>query len=196
MSQRAAEKAETHERILTVAGRLIRHAGLSSATVPGVMRDAGLTVGGFYAHFRSKQAMDAEVLRRALGEMRESWFKGLAGSDQATWYIRAVKRYLSAAHRDSPSDGCPLPASLAEIAHADKGTRDAFTEGLLLALAEFAEHAPPAAGVTARERALATLALCIGGLTVARALRDSPLSDELLRACVKWALPELPQRSR
>lgn len=189
-SKRAAGKAKTRERILSSASRLIRAKGLAGASVGRVMRGAGLTVGGFYAHFRSKRALDAEVLREAIARMRRGWFAGLETRTGVNWLAPAVKRYLSPAHRDSTDDGCPLPAVLSELTRADKRTRDVMAESFESAAQAFASHAPALPGIDSRERALATLALCVGGLTIARALGDNRASDEVLQSCVKWALPE------
>jgi len=185
-----AAKVETHERIVASASRLIRRKGLAAASVMRVMRDAGLTVGGFYAHFRSKRAMDAEVLRTTLAGQVADWLRGPEDGDRAGWLSRAVKRYLSPAHRDRPEEGCPMPAVLSELSRTDKATREVMVEWLERAVRGLAAHAPEAPGVAPRERALATLALCVGGLALSRALRGHPLSDEVLRASRKWALPE------
>src|SRR5512133_3496862 len=190
-THRERAKAATHRRIVSSAARLLRRKGLAGASVPAVMEGAGLTVGGFYAHFRSKRAMDAEVLRTLLAERAALWFAGLESSDGPAWIARAVKRYLSAAHRDAPEDGCPLPAVLSEVARADRGTRSAVTGALEQYVGAFTAHVPPSAGVSARERAIATLALCIGGMAMARAWEGPDGRDEILRACSKWALPEL-----
>lgn len=197
-SARVREKGKTHRRILSSASSLMRREGLAGASVPRVMRGAGLTVGGFYAHFRSKQAMDAEVLRTTLAERRAAWFAGLEGSAGTAWLARAVKRYLSPTHRDAPHDGCPLPAVLSELGRADRRTREAAVEAIeayaraIEERAREAERPGVGAGATPRERALATLALCIGGVALARAFGERPASDEVLRACARWALPDAP----
>jgi TetR/AcrR family transcriptional repressor of nem operon len=197
MNRRTSEKAETHERILASGARLVRQAGLVATRVPRVMRGAGLTVGGSYAHFRSKRALDAALLTRAMAEVREAWFVGLEESEGLDWLARAVKRYLSSAHRDNVAGGCVLPCTLSELTRADRATRKTMAEALETVVGEFARHAPEAHGMSARERSLATLALLVGGLTLARGLRGHPASDELLRACVKAALPEpAARRSR
>lgn len=187
---RREQKAETHNRIMRSAGKIVRRAGLSGASVPRVMRGAGLTVGGFYAHFRSKRAMDAQVMTRAMTEVREQWFSGLEASQGLDFVARAVKRYLSPSHRDNVEGGCVMPASISELTRADRATRLSAGAQLEELVSAFAAHAPEALGVDARERALATLALLIGALTMARMLRGHPLSDELLQASIKWALPE------
>lgn len=185
---RAEEKQASHARIVRSAGRLLRKRGLAGASVTRVMRGAGLTIGGFYAHFRSKRAMDVEVLQRLLLNTRQSWLGGLEGIDGVEWLARAVKRYLSAEHRDQPDEGCPMPAILSELARADKVTRQPLVDAVEIAAGEFTQRTPSAPGLSSRERALATLALCIGGLALARALRGTPVSDELIRACRKVAL--------
>ncbi len=189
MTRRSREKAQTHERILSSAARLVREKGLAAASVPAVMRGAGLTVGGFYAHFRSKHAMDAEVLRTSLVERSEAWFRGLDAAPGAANLARAVRRYLSPVHRDAPAERCPLPAVLSELAHADKGTRRAVSDALAAYARELEARTPETSGVDRRERALATLALCVGGIALARAW-EGDARDEILRACVKWARPE------
>ena len=104
------------------------------------------------------------------------------------WLQRAVKRYLSVAHRDNV-DGCGYPAVLSEIVSAPSEVRRAFAEALEIRVAAFQPHVP-STRVTARERTLATMALTIGGLLLSRAARGTPISEELLSACRSWALPE------
>jgi TetR/AcrR family transcriptional repressor of nem operon len=184
-TDRAAQKRDTHERILHSASRIARREGLRAASVPRVMSGAGLTVGGFYAHFHSKTAMDEEIVRTLQSPLR-----GLEGLEDAAghdWLPRAVKRYLSVAHRDN-LDGCGYPAVVSEIASAPAEVRRAFAEALEKRAAAFQPHLPPTAGVTARERALATMVLTIGGLLLARATQGNPISEDMISACRKWAL--------
>src|SRR6516165_3240897 len=180
-----AKKRDTHERILRSGSHIARREGLRAASVLRVMSGAGLTTGGFYAHFHSKTAMDVEIVRTMLGPLLG--LADLQGSVGLEWLQRAVKRYLSVAHRDN-LDGCGYPAVLSEIASAPSEVRRAFAEALEMRVAAFQPHVP--AGVTARERALATMALTIGGLLLARAAQGNPISEELLWACRSWALPE------
>ena len=187
---RGTKKHDTHERILTSASRIARREGLRAASVPRVMSGAGLTTGGFYAHFSSKTAMDAEIVRTLQSPLR-----GLEGLEDAAgheWLQRAVKRYLSVAHRDN-ADGCGYPAVVSEIASAPGEVRRAFAEALEKRVAAFEPHVLPTTGVTARERALATMALTIGGLLLARAAQGNPISEEMISACRKWALLEAEQ---
>jgi TetR/AcrR family transcriptional repressor of nem operon len=182
-------KNETHDRILGSASAIARREGLRAASVPRVMRGAGLTVGGFYAHFDSKTAMDTEIIRTMLGAFPPRWMSGLEDSAGIDWVARAVKRYLSPAHRDD-LDGCPYPAVLSEIAMAPPAARQAFTDALSRRVAAFEANVPGIEGVSGRERALATIALTVGGLLLARATAGSEMSGDILDACRKWALPE------
>jgi TetR/AcrR family transcriptional repressor of nem operon len=188
--RRAEAKRTTHRRIVDSASQLMRRKGLSRASVVDVMRGAGLTVGGFYAHFSSKRAMDLEVLEQTFAEIGERSAARLGAAAGLDWLARAVDHYLSASHRDRPQDGCPVPAVVADLTHADQELQAAlgrFFEGWS---GRIAAHAPQTAAASSRERALATIALLVGGLTIARSLRGQPLSDEFLRACARWAVPE------
>jgi TetR/AcrR family transcriptional regulator, transcriptional repressor for nem operon len=171
-SRQSLKKRRTHDRIIASAGRIARKKGLAAASVSRVMHGAGLTIGGFYAHFRSKQAMDAEVVQATLGRSSAPW---------------SVDRYLSAAHRDDPGHGCAFPAMLSEVARADEATRLAMARAIDARARALTRGGPGKRGRSSRQRALATLALCVGGLTLARAMRGHPASDEVLAACRKWA---------
>jgi len=190
VSRRAKAKAATHEKILATAGWLARTEGLAAVSVPRVMRGAGLTVGGFYAHFPSKRAMDAEVIRKASAKSHRGWPGAINDEKGLDWLTTAVKSYLSRSHRDNAAGGCVFPAIVSEVAHSGKGTREATIEAFENYARAIAAHAPGARGVTARERALATFALCVGGIALGRAFQGYELSDEILSACRKWALPE------
>jgi TetR/AcrR family transcriptional repressor of nem operon len=180
-SRDSLKKRRTHDRIIASAGRIVRKNGLAAASVSRVMQGAGLTVGGFYAHFRSKHAMDAEVVEATLGGSSARW---------------SIDRYLSAAHRDDPGHGCAFPAILSEIARADEPTRMAMARAIVARARELAGTYQSVPGAAARERAFATLALCVGGLALSRAMRGHPASDDVLTACRKWARPESRSVSR
>jgi TetR/AcrR family transcriptional repressor of nem operon len=182
MSVKAAQKAHTHETILQSAARLVRDRGIAGTRVADVMDGAGLTVGGFYAHFSSKQALVDEVIRRAATRVRERLLPR-AGSNDADDRLGAVlRRYLSTAHRDQTGEGCPFPSVVGEIATTAPEHREVLAEQVK-SLARHLEPLVGAGAVPPRQQALAVLALMFGGLTLARALRGTPLSDELLKAC-------------
>ncbi|MDC0668318.1 TetR/AcrR family transcriptional regulator [Nannocystis radixulma] len=186
MTVRTEQKERTRQDILASANRLLRERGIAGASVAEVMKGAGLTVGGFYAHFESKEALVAASLRESL---RELW-SGLVAAAGKLRGVEAVsfvvRRYLSRSHRDHPCEGCPLPAVVADVAQAGEPVRDA----LALELGDYAEALGECIAddsPASRQRALALIALMYGGLSLSRALKGTPTSEELLKACRDFA---------
>jgi TetR/AcrR family transcriptional repressor of nem operon len=180
MGAKTEQKERTHEGILGSAAKLLRTRGVSGARVADVMAGAGLTVGGFYAHFTSKEALVDEALRRTGRELRASLFAGLDEKLAADRAEVVLKRYLSAKHRDHPDTGCPFPAITSEIATHHDQHRPVLAEQLG-ALVDQLQPLLPAR--QARVLAVGLVALMYGGLSMARALGKTELSDEVLRAC-------------
>ncbi len=180
---RNEKKDRSHERILSSAGSLMRKKGISSASVADVMGGAGMTVGGFYAHFPSKQALMAEALRNTLRKSRA--LLALAAGDLrgAEWLKAVARSYLSRSHRDHPESGCPLPANLGEIAREDTAVRKVLSGEIGAYRDELASHLEEEGLEDPKGEALAMIATMVGGLTLSRALRGSGLSDEVLQAC-------------
>ncbi|TGD92737.1 TetR/AcrR family transcriptional regulator [Methylobacterium nonmethylotrophicum] len=173
---------ENRRRILEAAGRLLREKGFSAVTVAEVMEAAGLTHGGFYGHFASKEDLAAQALAQALipAPREPGAAAGLAGF---------VASYLSAAHRDRPGTGCALAALGGEAARQPAPVRRAFTEGLEARLSRMQEGLPEGDRATA----LAALSGLVGALVLARAVDDPALSDEIL-AAARTALEPLGDR--
>jgi TetR/AcrR family transcriptional repressor of nem operon len=172
-------KEATHERILDAAMSLLQKEGVRGSTVERVMKAAGLTVGGFYAHFKSKKALVAETFRRAMGRRRKQWLGSLEDLEGDELLEQFVRVYLSRAHRDDLANCCPLPGTLSEFTRVDQDV------GRLVAseLEETLQAIIPRLQMPdARERAIAALAQAIGALTLARATRGTPLSDEFIAA--------------
>jgi TetR/AcrR family transcriptional regulator, transcriptional repressor for nem operon len=182
MNLKAAQKERTHQEILASAAKLLRGKGVSGARVLDVMKGAGLTVGGFYAHFASKEALIDETLRRTASELRAQLFAGLAEKPESDRAEVVLKRYLSARHRDNPDTGCPFPSITGEIATQHEAHRDVLAEQFN-ALACELEPLLPGRASSARALAVGLAALMVGGLSMARALGKSDLSEEVLRAC-------------
>jgi len=134
--------------------------------------------------------MDLEVLEQAFADVREASIARQGDAQGLDWLARYVGHYLDAAHRDRPEGGCPAPSVVGDLVHADPALRRALATIVERWSDRIEAHAPETAGASARERALATIALCVGGITLARSLRGQPLSDEVLRACAAWAVPE------
>jgi TetR/AcrR family transcriptional repressor of nem operon len=187
-------KRESRLRIVRAAAQRFRQLGFSGAGIDEVMRAAGLTAGAFYAHFESKQHLLAEALEHALAEPRLQLVAGLEGKTGAAWLGELVRRYLSRAHRDAVAEGCPVPALAGEVGRQGTLARQAFERELGKLLAEAAEacrsiDAPADEQLSSEDRALAVMALCAGGIMLARSVQDRGLSDRILRACRRFATP-------
>src|SRR3954463_13771201 len=115
MSAKIEQKERSHETILESAARLVRERGISGTRVADVMKGAGLTVGGFYAHFTSKEHLVDEALRRTAATLRDRLFSKLDEKPAEDRAEVVLKRYLSPAHRDEHLLGCPFPAVVGEI---------------------------------------------------------------------------------
>ena len=183
MRYEKGHKEATRERIIEVASRLFREQGVAAVGLAGIMSDAGLTNGAFYAHFDSKEDLVREVLSHA--GFRN---KLLKAADNGTGLADAIRGYLSSAHRDNPGQGCPTSALVAEIARHSRGTREAFT-GKVTGVIELLAAALDAGSEDERRRkAVAIYALMVGALQLARAVNDKRLSEEILRSGADQAL--------
>jgi TetR/AcrR family transcriptional repressor of nem operon len=176
----AGHKEQTRARILRAAGRGFRRVGYHAAGVDQVMEGAGLTAGGFYAYFRSKEALLAEALTAAATEAGvplDEDLKGVAGRARLQAFVES---YLSPSHLHRSDSGCPLPALVSEVARAGgpvKASFEAIVRDLVARLRD-----PEGEGLS-ENRALAIVALCVGGLGVARAVQDEAFRDRILAAC-------------
>lgn len=180
MNPRIDQKQETRRRIVASAAEALRRRGLASPSVGEVMAGAGLTVGGFYAHFENKDALMLEALERVLGERRAQLLALVPPGTPAEQRKLAARAYLSRKHRDMDAECCPLPAILSELPKQTPAFRLAIERHLESLLAAMLRNETDAAAM--RPVALADLALMIGALTLARALGATPFSDELLAA--------------
>jgi TetR/AcrR family transcriptional repressor of nem operon len=182
MRKSREEAARTRERIIDAAAEEFREHGVVATGLADLMKAAGLTHGGFYKHFASKDELVREVtaatvdkttalIRGASG--KRPGRKGLAG---------AVAKYLSPEHRDNPGQGCALAALGPELGRADARTRAVATEGFLKLVDVLAEHAEGMPPGEARKRATAAAATLIGAMTMARMVKGPDLSDAILKS--------------
>jgi len=168
------EAAETRTRIVATASRQFRAKGVHATGLAEVMEQAGLTHGGFYRHFVSKDQLVAEALDVA-------WTEGMTEMGTDTLDPAAfIARYLSPQHRDNASRGCPLAALGSELARADDATRHAAMNG-------FAALAGRVAGGEVEDRHLAIASLLVGAVTMARIAQDPAASASILRAALDAA---------
>ena len=179
MRYEKGHKDTTHDHILDVAARRFRKEGIAASGLAGIMSEAGLTNGAFYAHFSSKSEMVEKCIERATDEQWQQFEKEIASGR----LLDLIRAYLSEEHRDHPDSGCPSAALLPEISRQEPATRQIYTESvkrLLDAIEPQLSNIPK--GPRAREIAIATMGLLIGTLQMARAVDDPSLSEEILAA--------------
>lgn len=181
------EAARNRERIIDAAARLFRERGFEGIGVADLMKEVGLTHGGFYGHFASKDDLEAEASARALAHSLALWRKRseLARDDPLSAITDA---YLTARHRDDPGAGCLLAALGSDVSRRGPGVRRAVTDYLNSAFDMLAKLVPGKSKAARRRKALDTYARLIGALVLARAVDDDALSREILDA-VREAVP-------
>lgn len=181
-------KAETHARIVRKASMRLREKGAHGVGVADLMKEAGLTHGGFYAHFTSREALVVEAFTYAMDRSMEGWHKVLADLAPEKRAAAIVDGYLNAQHRDDPGHGCAVPTLGAEIAREGPKARKAFAAKLEQMVELFADQVPGVSRKAARKRASAMLATLIGALVMARIAGNSEFSDDVLAAGREAAL--------
>jgi AcrR family transcriptional regulator len=182
-------KQATRQRIVEAAGRRFKQDGIDGTGVATLMSDAGLTNGAFYAHFKSKEDLVANVLADQLRAQRQSFDAQASDREGLEAFIRS---YLSPEHRDQCADGCPSAALLDEIGRRPAATRQVFTGELMSVIDDIAARLDHTHTEAARTDALTLFGLMVGTLQLARALTDRDLSDQLLARGVETALKLLP----
>ena len=187
MRYKPEHKAYTRVRILDAAAKVFREQGFVAGNVDDVMAEAGLTAGGFYAHFESKAALLAAVLRHTAALGIERLERGLEQCSDDEWIQAVMERYLSPAHCCQPANGCPMPPLLADIARSGPESKQAFEAFLRETGAWIEARLPDDAAQPAREHAFALLAIWVGGLSLARAVANPELADQILAACREFA---------
>ncbi len=170
--------AENRARIVAKAAQLFREKGFAAVGVDAIMEAAGLTHGGFYRHFRSKEDLAAEAVAHGLAISAERQ----AGEASLEAYVAS---YLSPSHRDNPGAGCVIAALAGDMARQGPGIRDRLTAQIPTSLDGLAARIGAEDPVGAREQAIATLAGMVGALVLARAVNDPALSDEILATARK-----------
>ena len=175
-------KQETHARIVRKASVRLREKGAHGIGVADLMKEAGLTHGGFYAHFDSREALLIEAFAFAMDRSIEYWRKTTAETSPEKRLAMIVDSYLTASHRDDPGRGCAVPTLGAEIARESPKARKAFAaklEQMIDMIAEQLIDLPPKA---ARKQAAVTLATMMGTLVLSRIAGNGEFSDDILTA--------------
>src|SRR5258708_7896674 len=166
-SHSRAEKAETHERIVSLASKRFREKGLTGIGIAELMKEAGLTVGGFYKHFDSRDDLVAEALGSAQGPWKRLMDAAASGGPPVT-YDSLIDSYLSEAHRNHPSTGCPVGALAGDVARSDKRTQAIATRKIVERLGRLENSIRETSGEdkgTARELAIIPWCSLVGAIT-------------------------------
>jgi TetR/AcrR family transcriptional repressor of nem operon len=183
------------ETIVDAATRLFRERGLHGISVVDVMAAAGLTHGGFYGHFESREALAQEASARAFKQAAQSWQARVADQDSKDAARRAVvEPYLSSESRDNPGESCPVVAFTGDMCHeaAESGLRQTYVEGLNNLLDALGSLLDTEDEACIRQQALAQYSMMFGALMLSRATRGDPLSDEILEAARTALMPGKP----
>jgi TetR/AcrR family transcriptional repressor of nem operon len=182
-------KEVTHERIVETAARAIRRSGYDGTSVADIMKEAGLTHGGFYAHFDSREEMLAEAADRA-GAETLAYLERIAASVPQERALQAMKEaYLSEAHSDGVETGCGAAALVSEMPRQTPEVRRAATRRIKEMIDLVARQSPDWGRPDAHEHALVTVATMVGALALARAVDDPKLSDALREAALNHLAP-------
>ena len=186
MRKSKQEAAGTRQRIIKAAAAAFRKNGIAGTGLSDLMAAAGLTHGGFYRHFDSKDQIVAEAFTAAAESLVQQLAAAASRKSPRRGLKTIVQTYLSAAHRDEPADGCPVAALGSEISRSDdERTRSAATRALVkfveIIAAQFGKTRPD----IARRRALVAAATMIGAVTMSRIVTDSELSAAILQEATK-----------
>jgi TetR/AcrR family transcriptional regulator, transcriptional repressor for nem operon len=175
-------KQETHARIVKKASVRLREKGAHGIGVADLMKEAGLTHGGFYAHFDSREALVIEAFAYAMDRSTERWRKVAEQTAPDKRLATIVENYLTPLHRDDPGHGCAVPTLGAEIARESPKTRKAFAAKLEQMIDMMADQVLEVPRKGARKQAVAALATMMGTLVLSRIAGSGELSEEILAA--------------
>ena len=195
MRKSRIDTAQTRERIVSGASGLLRERGLINVSVAQVMSNAGLTHGGFYSHFDSREQLVAEAIRFALAQSAQRIYVSALKDGRRPGYTRLIERYLSPAHRDNPQSGCALASLGSEVARDSDEARSVFSEGfgaLIMLLAKLSPERTPKAR---RTHVLGVISALTGALVLARAVNDPKASEEILLAVKASMLADEKRRA-
>jgi len=183
----------TRRAILATAARLIRERGPERVGVAEVMREAGLTHGGFYAHFASRDALVAEAIRSMFDGGRQKFLARIGGKTGPDALKTWIDSYVSREHRDNPGGGCAMAALVSDMPRLDPAARAAFDDGIRGIAGRLQAHLPAGMDELAVSSLMAEMA---GAVALSRAVGDPQLSDRILktsRAALKARIDELAQ---
>ena len=176
-------KRRTRTRILAASDRLLKERGADAASIDAVMKGAGLTVGGFYAHFASKEELERETLLYGLDASMDRLLDSLADIvDDRAWVRALIRRYLRQVDDPDLAESCPMTLLLPEVTRGGPAFQAAFSERTAALLGRVAPRFPAAMGMSPREVAIAVFASCAGAVAFARTIPARHARDRVLNA--------------
>ena len=173
---------ETHARIVRKASVRLREKGAHGIGVADLMKEAGLTHGGFYAHFDSREALVIEAFNYAMDRSTDRWRKMAEQTPPEKRFAAIVESYLTTIHRDDPGHGCTVPTLGPEIAREGPKARRAFAAKLDEMIEMMADQVPELPRKAARAQAIAALSTMAGALVLSRIAGSGEFSEEILDA--------------
>lgn len=183
MGHSKANKEQSHARIVQTAAARFREAGVEGVGVADLMKDAGLTHGGFYRHFESRDELVAEAVERALSDGGRA-VEAVAASKASRQTVAGalVDAYLSTAHRDGLATSCAVTTLAGDVARSNERARSAYTRQVETYLELLANLAAEEKSKARRAKAIAALSTLVGAVSLSRAVNDEKLSREILKA--------------
>jgi TetR/AcrR family transcriptional repressor of nem operon len=194
MRYSADRKKETRAAIIQAATKVFKEIGFQSGSIDKVMDTAGLTAGGFYAHFPSKDQLFSETLNKAFFDAEALLEDGLGESDDSVWVNNFIRRYMSRAHRKEILRGCAIPPLVSEVSRANEPAKQALENYFRTWRAKIKSKLECKKEKSQRD-ATALIAICLGAMSLARAVSDETLADEILEDCYQFsreALGDMP----
>jgi TetR/AcrR family transcriptional repressor of nem operon len=185
MRYEKGHKENTRRHIIETAAARFRRDGIESVGVADLMAEAGLTVGGFYSHFDSKEDLVREAMNEASSRSKERFERRIAEGGLENW----IRMYLRTEHRDHPEIGCSAAALAAELSRHSPATRRGFTKNLVGLLESVEAHLPSTmTPKVKRKAATGIFATLVGAIQMARVVSDPAMSEEILEAGIASAL--------
>ena len=181
METKLSHKAQTRQRILTEAARVMREYGTEGIGVAALMKRAGLTHGGFYAHFTSREALVEAVVEQMFADSAQRFAAILQTEDPRQSLMQFIDHYLSEHHCMNVSEGCPLPILSGEMAHLPLATRQVFSQKRAVLCSRLAEVLKQMNYPDAEEQALSMLSEMVGALSLARACAEPEEASQMLK---------------
>ncbi|MEW6128520.1 MAG: TetR/AcrR family transcriptional regulator [Acidobacteriota bacterium] len=177
----------TRKKILAAASRMFREHGYDGVGVDAIMAEVGLTAGGFYSHFDSKEALFAESLVAAFDQRSHQLKTQVQVADDSNILTNLIYGYLSRTHRDMTGEGCVFPSLTADVVRGSQTTRKHYEKRLKQFQSTIGKYLAKSDTLT-NEKAIAILVQLIGGVMLARAVDDEKFSNDILKACRQAAL--------